>query len=117
MIKEYKLDNNFSTKEISDGHYTFGELYHHRIVMFATICNLFSNISWKSRKHYDEDNNPICEGYFIAGINTFDGVSIYHVKLEYWDIFNIQEIDKAPKYNEEYDYDDAIKRIYSLSIK
>jgi len=117
MIMKYKLDSNFSSKEISDGHHTFRELYHHRIVMFATICNLFSDISWKSKKHYDEENDPMYNGSFIVGINTPDGMATYHIKLEYWDMFNIPEIDRAPKYDGEYSSDDVIKRIYSLSKK
>ena len=90
LIIDSKLSGEISTKEISDGHHTFGELYHHRIILFCTLCNLFPDISWKSRKHFDEENDPMFEGDFIAGINTPDGIASYHIKLKYWDLFHIK---------------------------
>ena len=41
-------------------------------------------------------------------------VATYHVKLKYWEMFNIPELERAPKY-EQYDSDDVIERVYSLS--
>lgn len=38
---------------ISDGSHTFGELYHHRAILFAVICNTYKENSWKSWKHED----------------------------------------------------------------
>lgn len=114
LIKEYKNDGSFNTKRISDGHHTFDELYHHRIVLFCTLCNLFPEISWKSKKHFDEKNDPMFDNSFIAGINTPEGVATYHIKLKYWDMFDVPELEHAPKY-ENYDSDDVIERIYSLS--
>ena len=35
---------------ISDGSHTFGELYHHRAILFAVICNTYKENSWKSWK-------------------------------------------------------------------
>ena len=49
MIKVNKKQKSISTKEISDGNHTFGELHEHRIILFCTLCNLFSSISWKSK--------------------------------------------------------------------
>lgn len=114
LIMESKLSGEISTKEISDGHHTFGELYHHRIILFCTLCNIFADVSWKSKKHFDEENDPMFNDSFIAGINTPDGIATYHIKLKYWDMFDIPEIDRAPKY-EQYDSDDVIERVYSLS--
>ena len=114
LIMESKLSEEISTKEISDGHHTFGELYHHRIILFCTLCNIFADVSWKSKKHFDEENDPMFNDSFIAGINTPDGIATYHIKLKYWNMFDIPEIDRAPKY-EQYDSDDVIERVYSLS--
>ena len=50
--------------------------------MFCTICNCFPNLFWKSRKHFDEENDPMFNGDFIAGINTPEGIATYHIKLE-----------------------------------
>ena len=38
-------------------------------------------------------------GDFIAGINTLNGIATYHIKLQYWDLFDIPELEKAPKYD------------------
>lgn len=114
LIYECKLSEEISVKEISDGYHTFGELYHHRIVLFCTLCNLLPDISWKSKKHFDEENDPMFNGSFIAGINTPDGIATYHIKLKYWDMFNIPELEKAPKYDK-YDSSDVIERVFSLS--
>lgn len=114
LIIESKLSGEIFTKEISDGHHTFNELYRHRIVLFCTLCNLLPEISWKSKKHFDEENDPMFNDSFIAGINTLEGVATYHVKLKYWEMFNIPKLERAPKY-EQYDSDDVIERVYSLS--
>ena len=89
-------------------------MYRHRIVLFCTLCNLLPEISWKSKKHFDEENDPMFNDSFIAGINTPEGVATYHVKLKYWEMFNIPELERAPKY-EQYDSDDVIERVYLLS--
>lgn len=114
LIKKYNKDGIISSKEISDGRHTFRELYKQRLIMFCTICNCFPNLSWKSRKHFNEENDPMFNGDFIAGINTPEGIATYHIKLEYWDLFEIPEIDRAPKYDN-YTPDDVMNRILSLS--
>ena len=114
LIIESKLSGETFTKEISDGHHTFGELYRHRIILFCTLCKLLPEISWKSKKHFDEENDPMFNDSFIAGINTPEGVATYHIKLKYWEMFNIPELERAPKY-EQYNSDDVIERVYSLS--
>ncbi len=114
LIKIYNKMGIISSKDISDGHHTFRELYLQRLIMFCTICNNFPNLSRKSKKHFDEEHDPMFNGDFIAGINTPEGVASYHIKLEYWDLFDIPEIDRAPKYDN-YTPDDVMKRILSLS--
>ena len=37
LIIESKLSGEIFTKEISDGHHTFGELYRHRIILFCLV--------------------------------------------------------------------------------
>lgn len=114
LIKIYSEAGIISSKNISDGHHTFGELYKQRLIMFCTICNCFPNLSWKSKKHFDEENDPMFNGCFIAGINTPEGIASYHIKLEYWDLFDIPEIDRAPKYDN-YTPNDVMNRLLSLS--
>lgn len=114
LITFYSKSGLISTKNISDGHHTFKELYLQRVVLFCTVCNCFPALSWKSKKHFDEEHDPMFNGCFIAGINTPEGVASYHIKLDYWNLFNIPEIDRAPKFDN-YTPDDVIKRILSLS--
>ncbi len=113
LIKHYSEIGIISSKDISDGHHTFKELYKQRLILFCTICNCFPNLSWKSKKYFDEENDPMFNGDFIAGINTPEGIVLYHTKLEYWDLFDIPEIDRAPKYDN-YTPDDVMDRILSL---
>ena len=80
--------------ETSDGYHTFNELYEHRTALFATLCNMRSDISWKSMKH---DDGTMYDGMFIAGIETPDGQYTYHCDMKYLYMFAYTpEVDKAP---------------------
>ena len=57
------------------------------------------NRLWQSKKHNDEENDLVFSGAFIADINTSDGIATYHIKLQYWDLFDIPELESAPKYD------------------
>ena len=113
MIKTYRLEGKISTKGISDVYHTFGQLYAHRTILFAIVCNAYPEISWKSKKHYDEENDPMFDGDFIAGINTPEGNATYHIKLEYWDLFNIPELERAYPYDG-HNSDEDLTRLLSL---
>lgn len=106
-------EKGISTKNISDGYHTFEELYYQRTVLLSIICNTYPNISWKSKKHFDEENDPMFEGYFIIGINTPTGEATYHIKLKYWEMFDVPEIEHAPK-NDGYSSDEVLKRLQTL---
>ena len=83
--------------ETSDGYHTFNELYEHRTALFATLCNMRSDISWKSMKH---DDGTMYDGMFIAGIETPDGQYTYHCDMKYLYMFAYTpEVDKAPPYD------------------
>lgn len=113
-IKKSKEAKEISVKQVSDAYHTFGDLYKHRLILFCTLCNTYSDISWKSRKHFDEENDPMFDGDFVAGINTPTGTATYHIKNEYWDFFNVKEIDRAPEYDN-YSGEDVMERILSLN--
>ena len=114
LIFNSKESGEISTKDISDTHHTFGELYKHRIILFCVLCNTYKDLAWKSKKHFDEENDPMFNDCFIAGINTPSGICSYHIKLKYWDLFEIQELEHAPKYDF-YCSDDVLERIMSLT--
>lgn len=81
------------TSNISDGSHTFGELYHHRALLFATICNMNREVAWKSKRHEEGD---MIDGFFIVGIETPEGQFTYHYPLEYWSIFKVKKMNYAP---------------------
>lgn len=113
-IKKQKELKNINSKQISDTHHTFEKLYEQRVVLFSILCNQFPELSWKSKKHYNEEVDPMFNGDFIAGINTPKGQATFHMKLKYWDLFNIQELDRALEYDG-YSVDDVIERLLSLN--
>ena len=100
-------------KNISDGNHTFADLYLQRMYLFSVVCSCYPELSWKTRKHFDEENDPMFNGCFIVGINTPDGIATYHFKLEYWNEFPIKEIDHAPQYDG-YSPEVTLSRIKSL---
>lgn len=94
---ESEVEQDVATGEISDGHHTFNELYYHRMVLFAVICNKHRYInSWKSLKHHDDTMYP---DYFIVGIETPEGQFSYHFHQEHWDMFKVHELDFAPQWD------------------
>ena len=89
--------------EAQDGFHTFGELYEHRIVLFAALCNFMLNNSeskmsiWKSKLHSD---GTMFEGWFVAGLGVFKGEQItYHIPLKDWDLFKCEEFGHAPEWD------------------
>jgi len=113
MIKTSKLEGNISTKDISDVYHTFRQLYNQRTILFALVCNSYKELAWKSKKHFDEEKDPMFNGDFIVGINTPKGVASYHIKLEYWDLFDVKEVENSPKYDG-YTSDEVLERLISL---
>lgn len=108
------LRPNGEIGDVSDGYHTFNELYHHRAILFATLCNLMPSRAWKS-KHHDDPNFPMYDGMFICGISTPDGQATYHYDIDpYWDMFQVPEIAKAPKFDG-HTPAMAIERIKSLA--
>ena len=98
-----------SIGKISDGYHTFEELYYHRMILFAVICNQNSRNAWKSKLHAD---GTMYEDYFIVGVTTPKGDYSYHYHIDYWDKFDVAEIKKAPEWDGHKPED--IGRLFSL---
>lgn len=109
-------NTNQNVKEISDGHHTFGEYIDMRNTLFIALCNVYSDISWKSKRHFDEEKDPMFNGDFVAGINSNMGIITFHLKMKYWDDLKVKELDKAPEYDG-YTKEDVKVRIKSLNKK
>ena len=96
--------------EISDGYHTFNELYYHRAILFATICNTYKNKAWKSKKHHD--GTMFDDTWFIVGVETPQGQYTYHYELPLWDKFDVDEMELAPKWDGH--KPDDVERLLSL---
>lgn len=107
-IKEFGGEGNMD--KVSDGYHTFEELYYHRMILFATICNVYKEHAWKSWKHHD---NTMYDNYFIVGVDTPEGQYSYHYHKDEWDFFNVIERENAPEWDGH--KPDDIKRLLSLN--
>lgn len=107
------VDAGISVNGISDGHHTIGDYKDMRNHWVVATLNSNPEISWKSRKHFDEENDPMFNGDFIAGINTPDGIATQHLKMKFWNSLHVQELDRAPKYDG-YTEDEVKVRIKSI---
>lgn len=95
IIKELE-NEDISRGNISDCYHTFNELYYHRMLLFSVICNQNKDKSWKSLLH---DDGTMFDGFFIVGIRTPEGDFTYHYNLEFWDMFDVKELKRAPKWD------------------
>jgi hypothetical protein len=82
--------------QISDGYHTFDELYYHRMVLFAVICNQNKGRAWKSKFHHD---GIMYEDYFIVGIETIEGHYTYHYHMDHWNLFHVKTLEYAPEWD------------------
>ena len=99
-IKSYKDKGLIRTKNISDGYHTFNELYHHRAVLFAIICNTYKDKAWKSKQHHDGTMFGEPGEMFIVGVETPQGQYTYHYHTdEYWDMYKVKELEFAPEWD------------------
>ena len=94
---------------ISDGSHSFNELYYHRMILFAVVCNKNKTKAWKSKKHAD---GSMYESYFIVGIETPEGQYSYHYHIDNWNFFNVKELERAPEWDGHQPKD--VKRLLSL---
>lgn len=90
------MTDNENCGAVSDGDHTFSELYHHRAILTAAAFNAHPEMAWKSKQHHD---GTMYDGYFICGVNTVCGQATYHYALEYWDLFKVPELDRAPEWD------------------
>ncbi len=101
--------NIVNPSRLTDGYHTFQELYVHRMELFKVICHQNKSHAWKSKLHDDWTMYP---NYFIVGINTPEGSFTYHYKMEFWDSFNVAELERAPEWDGHTSAD--ITRLHSL---
>lgn len=90
-VKDAMSYGNSSIGSLSDGYHTFDELYAHRNMLFAVLCNLCDEARWmKSWKSKRNSDGSVWAGWFVAGIG--DGKVTYHMPMSMWDYVNVSEI-------------------------
>ena len=112
------IPESISVGSISDRYHTFDELYHHRAVLFASLCmTTFKDKAWKSLLHHPDEEMPMYQGMFIVGVETPFGQATYHYDIDpYWRMFKVKELDFAPKFDG-HTPASALDRIYKYAMK
>lgn len=96
QYKIYTMKNKDNVGKLCDGYHSFNELYYHRMMLFSILCNTNKDVAWKSKKHED---GTMYDDMFIVGMSLPSGDYSYHYNNEFWDKFNVAEIDNAPKWD------------------
>lgn len=92
-----------------DEHHTMKELYFQRTILWAIICNTYKHRAFKSKKHAD---GTMFDGDFVAVIQTDVGDYSFHIKLKYWNLFDIEEKDTYEDYDDH--KPDDIGRLFDI---
>ena len=112
QLLEQWTSAGYSISDFMDEYHSFNDLYTQRMYLTALAFNSNPSIAWKSKEHSDDS---MFEGYFIVGIDTPEGQYTYHYKLEYWDLFKVEELDRAPEWDGHTSAD--VTRLMSIKLK
>ena len=106
-----KVANINDIEDLSDGFHTFRQLYYQRMMLFATIVKQNRDKAWKSLRHEDGE---LCFGgeWFIVGIDTPEGSYTYHYEINYYSLFDCQELERAKHWDGHTEKD--VTRLLSL---
>lgn len=116
QIRELKT-SGVNINGISDIYHTLGDYKDMRNSWFIAALKANLSRSWKSKKHFDEENDPMFNGDFVAGIYTPEGVVAQHLKMKFWeDLADVPTLDRAPAYDG-YGKEEAMRRIFSILPK
>lgn len=97
------VPKHFAPGDTSDGWHSLDDLYRHRTILFASLCNYVQatdaegrDVAFKSWKHSD---GTMYDGMFLAGIWTRMGWVTYHCEAEFWSCFDVPELPNAPEWD------------------
>lgn len=81
-----------------DGYHTHEELYEYRMLYNALAANAMPDRAVKSWRHSDGE---MCfgGGWFVVYLDLPTGQVSNHYKAEFWDMFDVPEVDLAPEYD------------------
>lgn len=129
LIVALKEEKVIETSNITDKWHTFGDLYNHRMAFTIALCNAINLLNidklliegredpkvycYKSKRHYNNEKDPMFEGSFIVVIESPGGQISYHYDLEEWDKFKVEERYEPNPYDG-HTPDDTIVRLINL---
>lgn len=104
--------------KVSDGYHTFDELYEFRMLYNAAYFNALAYLydehgigerPVKSKRHSDGE---LCfgGGWFVVVVQLRTGQISNHYEMKDWDLFQIDEVEKAPEWDG-HTPDDVAKRL------
>lgn len=101
-IQEGYEKGTVNIHEISNGDYTFREMYQHQTMLFILSCKLLLKVNpnakvWRTLTRHDYLQDV---GWFYMGISISEEEHIiYHAKTDYWELCSFAEtIRKSPQF-------------------
>jgi hypothetical protein len=108
--KRYDADREAITEDTTDGYHTFKQLYEFCMLYNAEFFNLEAYLASeygtsdkipnpiKSKRHSDGE---LCfgGGWFVVVIQLPTGQVSNHYEMKDWHLFQIDEVEKAPKWD------------------
>lgn len=89
-----------NVSDTSDGFHTFKEYEIFRMLYNAALFNcLVDKCKVCKSLYHDDGEKPFGGGYFVVYAELPTGQISNHYELEYWDLFNIPIVNKAPKWD------------------
>lgn len=85
----------------ADGYHTFKELYEYRRIYHAWACRAWVQAGYpvvKSKRHYYGEK-CFGGGWFIVSAELPTGQVTNHYELDFWDLFDVPEVDRAPEWD------------------
>ena len=118
LVKEIKIiKEQIKTGELSDGYHTFNELYDFRKMYNACLFNEWAKQNkyevHKSIKHFEGDE-CFGGGWFIVVAVLPNGQISNHYKIEDWELFKCEELEKAKYPFDGHNGKDVLERLKSL---
>lgn len=90
----------FTDHCVSDGYHTFEELYHYRTLYNALAVQALP--PEKVTKSWRHSDGELCfgGGWFIVVMDLPTGQVSNHYEAKYWDMFQCQEVEFSPEWDE-----------------
>jgi hypothetical protein len=84
-----------------DEHHTMAELYEYRMVYNAFTAMWYDTMHGKAVKSWNHHDGEPCfgGGWFMVAVLTPDGWATNHYKAEHWDLFDVEEHPRGPKWD------------------